>query len=271
MRSTPPTYTHGYHPSVLRSQNVRTLENSAAYLRPALHAGLNLLDIGSGAGTITADFAQELAPGRVTALECTPAAVALTTAEARRRGLDNVNGVLGDALALPFPDASFDIVHAHQVLQHVSDPIQALREMRRVCRVGGTVAARDADYAGFIWYPAMDGLDAWMRLYQKTARTNGGEPNAGRHLLAWAHAAGFTDVTPSSSTWCVATPEARLWWGGMWEQRILQSRIARQALEGGFATEAELLAISCAWRVWTQDANAWLSIPHGEILCHRTQ
>ena len=63
---------------------------------------------------------------------------------------------------------------------------------------GGVVAARDGDYAGFTWYPAVPELDEWQALYQRVARSNGGEPDAGRRLLSWALAAGFTDVTPCS-------------------------------------------------------------------------
>jgi ubiquinone/menaquinone biosynthesis C-methylase UbiE len=47
--------------------------------------------------------------------------------------------------ALDFADGSFDVVHAHQVLQHLTDPVAALIEMRRVCRPGGLIAARDGD------------------------------------------------------------------------------------------------------------------------------
>ena len=67
--------------------------------------------------------------------------------------------MLGDVYSLDYPDASFDVVHAHQVLQHLTDPVTALREMRRVCRPGGVVAARDADYAAMTWYPESPGLD----------------------------------------------------------------------------------------------------------------
>src|SRR5205807_5358631 len=129
------------------------------------------------------------------------------------------------------PDDSFDVVHAHQVLQHVADPVRALAEMRRVCRPGGIVAARDGDYAGFTWYPEVPALDGWLALYRTVARRNGGEPDAGRRLLSWARAAGFTDVTPGASTWCFATPDDRQWWGRLWADRIRYSDLAGQRSE----------------------------------------
>jgi SAM-dependent methyltransferase len=168
--------------------------------------------------------------------------------------------------ALDLRDDTFDVVHAHQVLQHLADPVQALREMRRVCRPGGVVAARDSDYAGFVWYPALPELDHWMELYQSTTRDNGGEPNAGRQLLSWAHAAGFTGVTPSAAVWCFATPEDRDYWGGMWADRILTSAFAAQLLDEGRATRSDLEAISAAWRAWTADPDAWFAVLHGEVL-----
>ena len=232
-----------------------------------LSEATNLLDVGSGAGTITADFAKRLAPGRVTALEATEEALNLTRNEVKRNALNNVDFVVGDVHALEFADDSFDIVHAHQVLQHVNDPVQALREMKRVCKTGGIVAARDSDYAGFIWFPELPELDEWMDWYQKAARANNGEPNTGRHLLSWAQKAGFTDITSTSSTWCLSTPEARDWWGGMWADRILESKIAKQLLNKGIASQADLERISKSWREWAASEDAWMSIVHGEILC----
>ena len=117
--------------------------------------------------------------------------------------------MVADVHALPFPDRSFDVVHAHQVLQHVADPVRALREMRRVCRPGGTVAARDADYAGFTWYPRLPELDRWLELYRRAARANGGEPDAGSRLPAWSRAAGLEAAEYSASTWCFAEPDTR--------------------------------------------------------------
>jgi len=168
------TYTHGHHASVLRSHQWRTAENSAAYLLPHLRPGQDLLDVGCGPGTITADLAELVAPGRVVALDQAEGVLTQAAAVATERGLTTVDFAVGDVFALDFPDDSFDVVHAHQVLQHVGDPVAALREMRRVCRPGGYVAARDGDYGAFTWYPADPALDEWLALYRALARRNGG-------------------------------------------------------------------------------------------------
>lgn len=260
-------YTHGHHESVLRAHRARTANNSAPYLLESLRPGLQLLDVGCGPGTITADLAALVAPGRVTAIE--PVADALDVARscAQQRGQHNIDFVIADVHALQFPDNTFDVVHAHQVLQHVADPVTALSQMRRVCKTGGVVAARDSDYEAFTWYPASAELDDWRRLYRDAARANGGEPDAGRHLLAWAHAAGFTDITTTASATCYASAEQRQHWGGMWADRILQSAIADQLLSSGAADHEKLQAISRAWQNWADHADGYLMIPHTQILC----
>lgn len=260
-------YTHGHHESVLRSHRWRTAENSDAYLLPSLRSGMDLLDVGCGPGTITVDLARIVGPGRVTALEHTDAALDLARREAESRRQGSVEFAVGDVHDLPFDAGTFDVVHAHQVLQHVHDPVQALREMRRVCRPGGLVAARDSDYAAFCWFPESESLDTWLRLYHAAARRDGGEPDAGRRLLGWAHAAGFEQVTATSSTWCFAAPEDREWWGGMWADRILHSEIAAQLRRDGLADDATLQEISAAWLAWAHEPDGWISLLHGEIIC----
>jgi len=261
------TYTHGHHASVLRSHQWRTAENSAAYLLPQLRPGQDLLDVGCGPGTITADLAALVAPGRVVALDQAESVLAQAASVAAERGLTTVDFVGGDVFALDFPDDSFDVVHAHQVLQHVGDPVAALRELRRVCRPGGYVAARDSDYGAFTWFPADPALDAWMDLYQRLARHNGGQPDAGRRLLSWAVAAGFTEVTPSASAWCFATPEDREYWGGMWSERVVASDFATRSVESGLSTRDDLERMSRAFAAWRDAADGWFLVPHGEILC----
>ncbi len=260
-------YTHGHHESVLRSHRRRTAADSAAHLLPALAPGLSVLDVGCGPGTITADLAALVAPGKVTAVDASEDVLTEARATAAERGQTGIRFVRGDALALDFPDDSFDVVHAHQLLQHLGDPVAALREMRRVCRPGGVVAARDADYAAMAWYPRTAGLDDWLDLYRRVARANGGEPDAGRRLRSWARAAGFTDVTASASAWCFADDADRAWWSGLWAERTVASSYAPLAVNGGHARPKDLERIAAAWREWGAREDGWFMVPHGEILC----
>jgi SAM-dependent methyltransferase len=255
------TYTHGHHESVLRSHTWRTAANSAGYLLGRLDPGMSLLDVGCGPGTITADLAGRVR--HVTAIDT----AADVLDQAARRAPGNVTFAVGDVHALAFADGTFDVVHAHQVLQHVADPVAALREMRRVCAPGGIVAARDADYSGFIWYPQPAALDLWRDLYQRVARANRGEPDAGRRLLSWAQQAGFGDLTPTGSLWCYATAATRDWWGGMWADRILHSTVAGDLVRLELATTEQLEEIAAAWREWAAAPDGWIAIPHGEIIC----
>lgn len=258
-------YTHGHHESVLRSHRSRTAENSAAYLLPHLAPDARILDIGCGQGTITAGLADRVPRGHVTGVDAAPEIVAQARELAGQRA--NLGFAVGDVYALDYPDGSFDVVHAHQVLQHLGDPPRALREMRRVTRPGGLVAVRDADYGGMTWYPELPLLDEWRALYKRVARGNGGEPDAGRRLHVWAREAGLTDVVKSSSTWTYATGAERAAWGGSWAERTVMSNFAVTATEGGHASPGELARIADGWRAWAADEDGWLLVPHGEIRC----
>ncbi|MFJ4718668.1 methyltransferase domain-containing protein [Streptomyces luteogriseus] len=262
-------YTHGHHESVLRSHTWRTAANSAAYLLPSLKPHMKILDIGCGPGTITADLAALVPDGHVTGVDRAPEILEQARATAAGRGLANVGFAVADAHALDYPDDTFCVVHAHQVLQHVGDPVRALREMRRVVKPGGLIAVRDADYEAMTWYPASEGLDAWLDLYRRVARANGGEPDAGRRLKAWALRAGLTDITATSGTWTFATPQERAWWSGLWADRTLASAYADRAVEGGHSDEAGLRGVAEAWREWGTREDGWFSVLHGEILCRK--
>jgi ubiquinone/menaquinone biosynthesis C-methylase UbiE len=259
------TYTHGHADPVLQSHRWRTAENSAAYLLPALRPGLDVLDVGCGPGTITVDLAARVAPGRVLGIDVSPDPLAEARAAAERAGVA-VTVEVGDVYALAAADDSFDVVHAHQVLQHLTDPVAALREMARVCRPGGVIAVRDVDYGAFVTFPADAGLDRWLDLYHRVARRNGAEPDAGRRLLAWAHAAGLRDVTATTSSWCYSTAAEREWWGTSWAGRATASSFAEQAVAYGLASSADLEEIAAAWLRWRDSDDGWLGMLHGELL-----
>lgn len=261
------TYTHGHHASVVRSHSWRTASNSIGFLLPHLKRDMKILDIGCGPGTITVDLATYIPDGHITGLERVPGVLEQARSLAKEKGVTNVTFVEGDANALTYADGSFDLVFCHQVLQHVGDPVGMLREMSRVTRSGGIVAAREADYGVFVWYPELPGLSEWQGLYDRVARFNGGEPNAGRVLHVWARRAGLRDVRCSCSMWCYATREEVGWWSRNWRDRSLYSSFAATALEGGLAVQGDLERIAEAWRVWGESEDAWISIPSAEILC----
>lgn len=260
-------YNHGHHESVLRSHSWRTVQNSAAYLAPHLTPGTTVLDVGCGPGTITIDIAAMVSPARVVGIDASPDVIEKAIELAAERDIDNVEFVVGNAYELEYEDRSFDIVHAHQVLQHLSNPVGMLRELRRVRTDAGIVAARDVDYGACFWHPESSGLDSWLDLVQRVYRSNETEPDAGRRLKSWAMDAGFTDVVSTASAWSFNSEADREWWGSMWETRILDSALAVGAIDAGIASLDDLIDISRAWRDWINETQGWFAMPHGEVIC----
>ncbi len=261
------TYTHGHHDSVLRSHRWRTAENSAGYLLPHLQPGMTLLDVGCGPGNISADLASRLSGGTVIGIDASTQII--DQANLQYGNIENLSFVPGDVYHLEYDDDSFDVVHAHQVLQHLGDPVAALVEMRRVLRPGAILAVRDCDYSGFTWAPTDPRLDRWMELYHQVTRANNAEADAGRYLLGWVQRAGLSDIEISGSLWTYADAQARTWWGGLWAERVCHSSFAEQAVAYGFSSEDELELIADAWRTWMTAEDGFFGIPNIEVLAHK--
>ena len=261
-------YSHGHHESVLRSHKWRTAENSAAFMLPHLRDGMSLLDVGCGPGTITADLARRIPGGTVVGVDLPSDVIG---AAQREFGNDNLRFEVGDVYALDFEDGSFDLVFAHQVLQHLGDPIGALREMLRVLRPGGHVAVRDSDYGAFLWTPSDPRLSRWLELYHQLTQRNGAEADAGRNIHRWVRAAGFAELQVSSSNWTFQNDEDRAWWGGLWADRVRQSEFATQSVEYGLTTDSELDGIAEAFLQWADDPEGLFIVVHGEVVATKPQ
>jgi hypothetical protein len=131
------------------------------------------------------------------------------------------------------------------------------------------VAARDCVYRSFTWFPRDARLDRWLECYCTVAEANGGEPDAGSRLRAWALEAGFGAVTTSASAWSYAEPAERAWWGSLWAERVTATALAARARELGVATAEDLAEFAEGWRAWAAVPDAWFAVLHGEILATR--
>lgn len=105
--------------------------------------GQRVLDVGCGPGVVTVPLVERLGREMVCAID--PSAPFVAAARDRLPGVDIRQGVAED---LPWPDGRFDQVLAQLVVHFMTDPVAALREMARVTRSGGLVAASVWDYGG---------------------------------------------------------------------------------------------------------------------------
>ena len=101
--------------------------------------GQRVVDVSCGPGVLTARLTERLGADNVVALDPSPPFVA-----AARERCPGVDVRYGRAEALPFADAAYDAVLANLVVHFMSDPVQGLREMGRVARPDGIVAAMQA-------------------------------------------------------------------------------------------------------------------------------
>ena len=254
-------YTHGHAPATLRQHAQRTADEAAAFLLPHLRPGMRLLDVGCGPGSITRGLAERLAPGQVVGIDLSRDALEGARREAAARGLTNLRFEEASVYEMPFADGSFDVVYAHQVLQHLRERLSAVREMLRVVRPGGLVAVRDVDWGTAAYWPRDRWIDRFIEVHHQAWYRNGGEPQMGRQLRALFNAAGVDDLEISAAVWCYATPDETSAWGEAYADRLLTSPMGERPVEYGFATRAEIESMAAAFRAWGTHPDAtWMFI-----------
>jgi SAM-dependent methyltransferase len=274
------TYTHGQEEAALAAHRHRTAENSAPHLLDYLRPGMALLDVGCGEGTITVGLARRVAPGGVVGVDLSEEVLA----SARVRCPEpNVAFTQGDVYALAYPDETFDAVHLHQVLQHLTDPVAALVEIARVTRPGGVISLREGDYGGSCWYPDSEAWESWRDTYRAVARAGGTNLDAGRRLLTWARQAGLEQVDCSASVLLASAASDEAVRGGdrgpemsarqfaeSWAARMTGAHFAELATANGIIDRDGLEHTARGLRAWGQSPDAWFAMPRGEAIIHRS-
>ena len=258
-------YQMGYSDALLKVMAKRSAAYEAAHIAKFIRPGTTVLDVGCGPGSLTLDFAQLARPGQVTGLDINDEQFARPTADADKRGLDNIEFRCGSVYDLPFPEDSFDLVTENGVLMHLAEPQAAIAEMSRVLRPGGRIGLRDLYVSGSMIHgsapcPIAGGFRRINTVMLKIHRRHGADFDAGIKHRGQLQAAGFGDieiglspsVLASDKQWLAAKENAEAS-AQNWQ------RISSQAAELGLLTPDEARRYK-AWQDGLRDDPAAVNI-----------
>lgn len=256
----PEHYTVGYGNGIQAWHGQRSAENCAEFLLPHLRAGMNLLDCGCGPGSITLGFATILGSGRVIGIDREPHQLERASALAVARSVRNINFAAGNIYDLPFPDSTFDAVFAHHVLEHLRQPIRALREMRRVLKPGGVIGVRDPDFGIATWVPSTSILEAASKLTLRVREEQGGSPFYARNLRYLLGEAGFTSVEAFAFVEHQGTTESARSFAHVLVEVLTSPSAVDAAISHGWADQNALKIMADAVTAWAEEPGAFRAV-----------
>jgi ubiquinone/menaquinone biosynthesis C-methylase UbiE len=242
-----------------QAMSARSAEKQAAFFLPYLQAGMQLLDCGSGPGSITIGLAKRVAPGLVIGMDIEAAQIDGANALAVEQGVTNVRFETGNVYALPYADASMDAVFSNALLEHLSEPKAALQEMYRVLKPGGVIGIRTTDADGNITYPRPSAFAQWREWTEQLKVELGHNIRIGKQLRSLLRAAGFVRIQGSASYDYSGTPEATRKVGESFAATIRKSWSRDQILARGWADRAELETIAEAIQQWGDNPDAFVA------------
>lgn len=160
--------------------------------RAGLRDGMDVLDCGCGPGRLISLLTSAHAGLRVTGLEIDPGLVAIAQAHLTGAGLEHCRVLQGSAEVPNLPAESFDFIVMRLVLEHLVDPIEALRQMKELLRPGGRIAIISNDFRFHLrTWPEVAELDDLYEAYIASRTADGGDPCIGRRVPGLLAEAGF--------------------------------------------------------------------------------
>jgi ubiquinone/menaquinone biosynthesis C-methylase UbiE len=258
-RGTREVYTHNYSEAFQRLHGQRTADHDAAFFLPYVRPGMRLLDCGCGPGSITLGLAARVAPAEVVALDLAQEQLDAAQALAAARGIANVRFQRGDIYALPFPAASFDGAFAHNVLEHLHDPLAALREIRRILRPGGVVGVRDDDWSAYLLEPQSPLVGQGIELILRVVEHNGGNFRRARHYGRLLREAGFEEIAAYATAGGSGTTEPVAHLAGAMVRQLRDPAFVAVVEAQGWADQATLSAMMAAIEAWATAPDAYLA------------
>ena len=258
-------YAPGHDQAAATFMQLRSAETSAGFMRECLRPGVRMLDCGCGPGTITVDLARLVAPGEVIGIDMADAQLNFARAVAVQQGVDNVRFEIADVGELPYADASFDVVTSHSLLEHLPNPLLALREMARVLKPGGYVAIRCLDFEHQITWPDLPAFRQAVELGPAVIRHNGGDPNIGRRLGELAHQAGFIDIRHTATINAAGVGDPHLPAVAM----MMRGAFGEQMRKAGLCDAETLESFAALLESLAQQPGVFSAVPFGEVLARK--
>jgi ubiquinone/menaquinone biosynthesis C-methylase UbiE len=235
----------------------RTAAACAGFLLPFLSRGMSLLDCGCGPGSITVDFAQLLTPGHVVGLDREPSQAEAARNLAKRKGSGNARFMVADVYKLPFSPESFDAVFCHALLMHLRQPLQALKEMRRVLKPEGMIAIVDPDFGARIWSPTTPLFDEFQALFLRVLEYNGASLYYARHQRRILLEAGFARAEAHTFSVSFGNTEATKISATSWVQCALSPVFREVAVGQGWVDDTTLHAMCAEVMAWSDRPDAF--------------
>ena len=192
------TYVHGYH----QRENER-LQDQAGTLVDLLHSdtaypvGSTVLEVGCGIGAQTVTLARRSPDARFTSIDISADSIAEARRRVERAGLTNVEFRQADIFALPFSAESFDHVFVCFVLEHLSQPVEALVMLKGLLRPAGSITVIEGDHGSAYFSPDSPAAHAAIQCQIQLQRKAGGNALVGRQLYPMMVEAGFGGVRVS--------------------------------------------------------------------------
>jgi SAM-dependent methyltransferase len=188
-------YVHGYQP-----REGQRLHDQAGALADLLHAdtdfapGAHVLELGCGVGSQTITLAARNPHAHIVSVDVSPASLAVAADRIARADLRNVQFVAADLYSLPFESGTFDHVFICFVLEHLADPVGALRVAHSMLAPCGQLTVIEGDHGSAYFHPDSSAAHAAIGCQIELQRRAGGNAMIGRQLYPLITAAGFTTV-----------------------------------------------------------------------------